>query len=300
MIFENERRTGQVNAHSEAGAKAGRRFGGSSWLITYADLMTILVCFFVLIVSFSIQDQVKLEVVAGSMRNAFGVAEERRYAGDVKSTGTPDQRQPGNVKPSPTPTGSAISDSLSARATLGTDGLNQGPSTQLIAQQAEVRQQLASVEKRLRDAITSHPLLRSERDQIRISVKQEGIQLLLVDRDGAPMFATGSSEPTEKAQKALAEIARILAPYANQVMIEGHADASGRGRYSPFELTADRANRAREILEASGLRASRIAGITGRGAADFLYPDDPYAAGNRRIEILVLPAAPLLPPDRSL
>ena len=55
--------------------KSGARLAGG-WLITYADLMTILVCFFVLIVSYSIQDQVKMEVVAGSMRDAFGVAED--------------------------------------------------------------------------------------------------------------------------------------------------------------------------------------------------------------------------------
>ncbi|MGE0408525.1 MAG: flagellar motor protein MotB, partial [Amphiplicatus sp.] len=81
-----------MSAVRRAVRKGFRPAGG--WLITYADVMTILVCFFVLIVSYSIQDRVKMEVVAGSMRDAFGVAEERRYAGDIRLKGAPDERQP--------------------------------------------------------------------------------------------------------------------------------------------------------------------------------------------------------------
>ncbi|MEL6111608.1 MAG: flagellar motor protein MotB [Pseudomonadota bacterium] len=268
---------------------------GGTWLITYADLMTILVCFFVLIVSFSIQDQVKLEVVAGSMRDAFGVAEERRFAGDVKMIGTPDQRQPGNIRPSPTPTASALTETLTASPAAGSTG-HAGAHEQ--REDGERLRQ--TVTKALDRAILTHPLLKDKSDAITITLVEEGLQVVLADADGVPMFLPGQAEPTPRARLLLTELSRIVQPLPNRVTIEGHADAAGQGAYSAFELTVSRAEKARRILQGAGLDEGRISAVTGRGAARPLYPDDPYAAGNRRIEILLEAAAPLLPPERSL
>lgn len=267
----------------------------SSWLITYADLMTILVCFFVLIVSFSIQDQVKMEVVAGSMRNAFGVAEERRYAGDFKLDGTPEQLQPGNVRPSSSPTASGITDTLTARPAAGTNG-NDGAYEQRIAEQ----KQFEDAREHIQKAILSHPLLREESEAITVTLVEEGLQIVAVDQVGAPMFDKGSAIPLPRARDLLREIAEIIAPLPNRISVSGHADASGQGRYSAFALTANRANAAQKIFQQSGIPEARIAGVTGHGSAFPLYADDPYAAGNRRITITLEPSAPLLPSDRRL
>lgn len=274
--------------------KSGRR-RANSWLVTYADLMTILVCFFVLIVSFSIQDQVKLEVVAGSMRNAFGVAEERRYAGDFKLDGTPDQLQPGNIRKSPTPTANAITETLSARPAAGSTGYD-GAHERLLAENKIFEQAAESLE----NAILTHPLLKDQSDAITINLTEEGLQIIAVDLDGRPMFETGSAEPTPRARLLLSELATTLIPLPNRVIIAGHADASGLGKYSPFELTTRRANAARQIMQSAGLKESRISGVVGHGNAKPLYEDDPYAAANRRIDITLERAAPLLPPQRSL
>lgn len=271
----------------------GRRT--STWLVTYADLMTILVCFFVLIVSFSIQDQVKLEVVAGSMRDAFGVTEERRYAGSAELEGAPDHLQPANIRPSESPTANAIAETLTAAPAQGSTG-HKGAFDQRQKENALFEQTRASFE----NAILTHPLLKDQSDAITISIRPEGLQIVMVDTDQAPMFDLGSSRPTPHAELLLQELTQVLRPLPNRVVIEGHADASGQGRYSPFDLTMQRANAARRILETSGLSQDRIAGVVGRGTAYPLYEDDPYAAGNRRVEILLERAAPLLPPGRSL
>ena len=267
----------------------------TSWLITYADLMTILVCFFVLIVSFSIQDQVKLEVVAGSMRNAFGVAEERRYAGDFKLDGTPEQLQPGNIRPTPTPSANGITQTLTARPAAGSNGTD-GAYERAISEDAIFE----NITQKLEKAILTHPLLKDKSEAITISLTPEGLQIIAVDLNGAPMFESGRATPTPHARALLSQITNVLIPLPNRITVTGHADANRQGLNSPFELTANRANAARKIIEEAGLRENRIAGVIGHGHAMPLYPDDPYAAGNRRIEIVLERAAPLLPPERSL
>ncbi|MEL7488340.1 MAG: flagellar motor protein MotB, partial [Pseudomonadota bacterium] len=199
-----------------------RRTGG--WLITYADLMTILVCFFVLIVSYSIQDQVKMEVVAGSMRDAFGVAEKRRYAGDYALDGTPEKKQPGNIRPNANPSANAITDTLTARPAAGADGRN-GAYEFANAD----RRPFEAAAERLEKAILTHPLLKDASDAITVTLVDRGLQVVLAETSGAPMFETGSAALTPAAAAALVETTRAIIPLANRVHIDGHADAAGAG-----------------------------------------------------------------------
>ncbi|NNE40958.1 MAG: OmpA family protein [Marinicaulis sp.] len=266
------------------------------WLVTYADLMTILVCFFVLIISYSIQDQVKMEVVAGSMRDAFGVAEQRRFAGDIALNGVPEEQQPGNIRPTPMPSAAGITETATQDPAVGDHGRDGA----FEAANADNRRRLRDAKNALENAILTHPLLSESSDNLRINFVEDGLQVLLVDNGGAPMFDLGSKSLTPRAEALLRETAAIINPLPNRITITGHADATGAGSYSPFELTAARANAARTILESAGFPEDRIAGVAGKASADPLYPEDPYADGNRRIEILLEPAAPLLPANRSL
>lgn len=236
-----------------------------------------------------------MEVVAGSMRNAFGVAEQRRYAGDFKLDGTPEKRQPGSIVPSDTPTANALEERPSAAPAAGDDGV----SGAYDAANAD-RRRLLETKIAFEKAILTHPLLKDAAESVKIISAADGLQVILVEEDGQPMFAVGSSELTPRAEVLLRELAALLIPLPNRIYIDGHADATGTGAYSPFELTAARANAARKILEGAGFPRDRIAGVSGRGAADPLTPHDPYAAENRRIEIRLEKAAPLLPPERSL
>lgn len=271
----------------------GRARKSGTWLITYADLMTLLVCFFVLLVSFSIQDEAKMQVVAGSIREAFGVTQERRYAGDVELDGVPEARQPGSIAPSETPSGEGITETLSAKPAAGMEGAKGA------YDRAEAdRRRFEAVKEKLEHAILMRPIAKDANDAITINLTKTGLQVLIVDSDGRAMFAPGGVEPTAEAKALIEETARALKPLANRIFIEAHADASGTGAYSPFDLTAARANAARRVMELAGFPANRIAGVSGKGEAFPLYPEDPYAPGNRRIEITLEPAAPLLPDER--
>jgi chemotaxis protein MotB len=276
-------------------AAVSNRRRNAAWIVTYADLMTLLVCFFVLIVSFSVQDRAKMQVVTGSIREAFGTTKERRYAGERELVGTPDPRQPASIVTSETPSGQAIGETLSARPAAGAEGAR-GNFEFAPADQ----RRFEAAKERLEHAILLNPVTRGLDDAITVTLTPEGLQVVIVDRDGRAMFEKGRTEPTPAAAALLAETARALAPLPNRLFIEAHADASGSGSYSPFDLTAERANAARRIMEQAGLRADRIAGVTGKGEAFPLYPEDPYAAGNRRIEITLEAAAPLLPEKRPL
>lgn len=278
-------------AAEKSGAAARTRASGA-WLVTYADLMTNLVCFFVLIVSYSVLDQTKIAVVAGSMREAFGVTRDRRFAGDVEFRGTPEARQPGNITPSERPSGQGVAETLSAPPGAGADGSRGG-----FDAAAAQRRQFEAAKERLEQAILLNPLTRGGAEAITINLVDNGLQIVIVDREGRPMFEPGAAAPSPEARALLAETARTLIPFANRLIIEGHADATGAGAYSPFDLTAARANAARRIMEEAGVPADRIAGVVGRGDAIPLYPEDPYAPGNRRIEIVLEKTAPLLPDE---
>ncbi|MGF1545667.1 MAG: flagellar motor protein MotB [Parvularculaceae bacterium] len=270
------------------------------WLVTYADLMPILVCFFVLIVSFSVQDEVKLEVLAGSMRDAFGVAERRRFAGDVRYEGVPERRQPADAVPRVEPSGAGLSTTLSGDPAIGEDGANAAVDAGPTPDARNPRAPYVAAKARLERAVLSNPLLKDASEAITVNLVEDGLQIVLVDVAGRPMFEPGAREPTPFARDLLETTAAALAPLANRILIEAHADARGAGAYSPFDLTADRANAARRAMAAAGLPADRIAAVVGRGDAEPLYPEDPFAPGNRRVEIVLERAAPLLPPDRSL
>ena len=273
-------------------SRARSKMGGA-WLITYADLMTLLVTFFVMIVSFSVHDKVKMQVVAGSIREAFGVTAERRYAGDVELDGVPEARQPGSITPSQTPSGEGLNETLSAKPAAGMDGVK------CAYDRADAdRRRFEAVKEKLEHAILMRPIAKDANDAITINLTKTGLQILIVDSDGRAMFAPGGVEPTDEATALIEEAARALKPLANRIFIEAHADASGTGAYSPFDLTAARANAARRVMELAGFPANRIAGVSGKGEAFPLYPEDPYAPGNRRIEITLEPAAPLLPDER--
>ncbi|MFN0024561.1 MAG: flagellar motor protein MotB [Parvularculaceae bacterium] len=273
----------------------GNRRRNASWIITYADLMTLLVCFFVLIVSYSVQDETKMQVVTGSIREAFGVTKDRRFAGDETLSGTPEKRQPGAVIETETPSGQGLTETLAARPAAGADG-NRGAFETASAD----AKRFEAVKERLEHAILLSPIARGTQEAITVTLTETGLQVVIVDTDGRAMFAPGSAEPTPAATALIEETARALKPLANRLFIEAHADATGSGSYSPFDLTADRANAARRIMEDAGMPRERIAGVTAKGDAFPLYPEDPFAAGNRRIEITLEAAAPLLPDERPL
>jgi chemotaxis protein MotB len=175
------------------------------------------------------------------------------------------------------------------------------------AEAARVAEQAAftSAAAQIRAAIGKDPALAGLARQIAVDVTPEGLRIQLLDEDHQPMFATGSAEPNERARALIARITPVLARLTEPVTIAGYTDAApyrGTGRTN-WDLSADRANATRRLLEDAGLTDRRILGVTGHADHDLLLPAQPLAAANRRIAILVHSqagkAAATAPPARA-
>lgn len=118
------------------------------------------------------------------------------------------------------------------------------------------------------------------------------------------MFENSSARPNPRAQTLLRAVARVINQLPNRITISGHTSSvAGSNRASApadWPLSSARADASRLVLQSSGVNVDRIYSVNGKAGSDPLYPDDPSLAGNRRIAIVLLREAPVLPADTSL
>jgi chemotaxis protein MotB len=256
--------------------------------VTFADLMGLMMSFFVMLVAFSNQDQQKLKIVAGSMRDAFGVQTESRFSGMIESDGLPTRPRLKNVDHIPpedasnTPTPDEQERSKTAGARLKTD------------------REFALASASLRQALQDMPELTEISKNVMFEETKQGLNLEIIDQDGRSMFASGSKVPYDRTRRLLQALASPLKATPLRVSIVGHTatgDASTRSDYDAFDLSADRANAVRQILEREGLPPSHIYAVSGKADSVPLFPDDPSLAANRRVTITLMREDPPLPPN---
>ncbi len=168
--------------------------------------------------------------------------------------------------------------------------------------QAREAAAFASAAQSLRQALQDMPELAELSKQILIDQTPEGLRIQLVDQDGRSMFKEGAAQPNDRARILLRAIARIVNQLPNRITISGHTSANANGKKvaSDWSLSAGRADIARQILQGAGVDADRVYQVSGKANSDPLYPDDPTLAGNRRIAIILLREAPVLPTDAGL
>ena len=269
--------------------------GPPEWLVTFADLMSILVCFFLLLISFSIQDKHKLQVVAGSMREAFGIKYVARKAGMIEREGSPVREYVRSVSPMMRDTDSDFA------IERHDDRRKQGPEANthnIDKTDIERPRQFAVAAASLRQAWRELPEIHEISDSLIVEESPEGLHIQLVDQEGRSMFPSGSPEPFARTRAILAKMAPVLKALPNRIAITGHTDASrlyDKPGYTLWDLSADRAKSARQILAANGVPHDRFHSIVGKADSEPLFPEDPFLASNRRISILIMQEAPPLP-----
>ena len=149
--------------------------------------------------------------------------------------------------------------------------------------------------EQLRKSVANDPALADVARQLTVDITPDGLRIQLVDEDKQPMFAAGSAVLNDRARLALLKIAPVLTRLPEPVAIAGHTDATPfrtAGRTN-WDLSADRANATRKLLTDAGLPESRLRSVTGNADREPLLPGDPLAAANRRIAITVLRSAAL-------
>jgi chemotaxis protein MotB len=262
--------------------------GGHGWFVTFADLMALLVAFFVMLVAFSTQDQVKLQVVAGSMRDAFGVQDKVRYSGIIEVMGLPTRPKLKNA---------AQIDPSEASATPSPD---EKDTQRSYGAKFKEDRKFALAAASLRQALQAMPELTEASKHIMVEETKQGLNIEIVDQDGRSMFADGAKEPFERTRKLIQMIAPSLKAMSYRISIVGHTASSkvpDKPGYGPWELSADRANAVREILANEGLPAANIFMVAGKADTDPLFPDNPSMSPNRRVTITLMREEPPIPVD---
>ena len=262
--------------------------GGHGWFVTFADLMGLLVAFFVMLCAFSTQDQVKLKIVAGSMRDAFGVQDKVRYSGVIEVLGLPTRpklKNAANITPedassTPTPDDNDRQHNHGARM------------------EQDRKFSLASAS--LRQALQEMPEITEASKHIVVEESKLGLNIQIVDQDGRSMFADGAKDPNERTRRLIQKMAPALKAMPYRLSITGHTAASripAQPGYGPWELSADRANAVRQILAAEGVSSGHVFMVAGKADTEPLFPDNPFMAPNRRVTITLMREEPPLPVD---
>jgi chemotaxis protein MotB len=280
---------------------------GGAWKIAYADFVTAMMAFFLLLWLISMTTPEQREALASYFAPP-NIAPTTSGAGglmggtlmDSKDAMMSGSRPEAATDTPPTPRGEefgTMEGALSGRDERSGSEFDAAKLSQSDLKSTD-DQGFHSAAASIRQAWQDMPDITEIADNLLVEETSEGLNIRIIDQQGSPMFAEGSKYPNELTRQAIAAIAPTLQRLSNPVRISGHTAAGGlyaNPRYGSWELSADRANMVRQILGEYGLKEDRIDSVVGRGTAAPFFPNDPYMAANERIEITLLYETPPVP-----
>ncbi|MEZ5403522.1 MAG: flagellar motor protein MotB [Bryobacteraceae bacterium] len=170
-------------------------------------------------------------------------------------------------------------------------GKLQGSSMSGAGQGLELKEEdLSKLKDEISQAMQQMPEFEQLKDQVAMTVTGEGLRIELLETEKGLFFASGDMNPSGQGVEMLSLLARQLGQLPNQILIEGHTDAkpfSSSNGYSNWELSVDRANAARKLMESDGLRPGQVTQVRGFADRKLRVADEPESASNRRISVIV-------------
>jgi chemotaxis protein MotB len=270
---------------------------GGAWKVAYADFVTAMMAFFLLMWLINTTTPEQKRGIADYFAPESVSRSESGTGALLGGTSAANDGQAGQgslaVKTQLRPPATQDQSEINSKGRDNADG--SASSGRSAATNAALEQAAA----RLRQAMQDKPDLAELSKHVLIDDTPEGVRIQLVDQDGRSMFEPGKAEPKQFAQLLLGEVAKIVGSLPNRISIAGHTDGgalAGASGYSNWDLSAARANASLLVLLDSGLAQAHVAEVSGKAGSDPLYPDNPYASANRRISIVLLREAPVLPP----
>lgn len=230
---------------------------GGSWKVAYADFVTAMMAFFLLMWLMSMTSSEQKAQLSDYFTN-FSVFE---------SAGVSSVKKPADIFDRP---------------------LERVPIQIRNPGEAEEGMSSEKLVKKLKQAVAEK--LEAIQDQILIDIVEGGVRVQIVDAEGHMMFSLGSAEPTEEAKKILQLVSENIRDLNNRIAIEGHTDAApfAGGQMTNWELSTARASAARRELERNGLVSGRIARVVGYADQELYVKTDPRDPKNRRISIILI------------
>ncbi|MBY0238579.1 MAG: flagellar motor protein MotB [Burkholderiaceae bacterium] len=260
--------------------KAAHGHHGGAWKIAYADFVTAMMAFFLLMWLLGSTTKGDLNGISEYFKTPLKVAMQGGSgSGDSSSVilggGKDLTRKEGQVK---------MADDPATKKSFN-----------LTAAKAEMERQetlrLEQLKEKIEEKIVSNALLRKYKDQLLLDFTSEGLRIQIVDEQNRPMFALASSSLQPYTKEILYEIGVVLNDVPNRIGLSGHTDSTPYftdAGYSNWELSADRANASRRALIAGGMQENKIMRVVGLGSAVHLDRQDPFSPINRRISIIVM------------
>ncbi len=262
--------------------KGGHGAHGGAWKIAYADFVTAMMAFFLLMWLLGSTSEGDKKGIADYFQSPLKVALLNSGSGSgdsssvVRGGGTDLTRTEGQVKKG---------DVEAKRSTINLQALKEE------AQRAE-RARLQALQAKVKESLAANPRLQALQSQIKLDLTADGLRIQIVDEQNRPMFDSGSAMLRPHMRELLHEIAQILGDVPNRLTLEGHTDAApfsgGALGYSNWELSSDRANASRRELIVGGLAEARVLRVQGLASSSPFERENPLSPANRRISIIVM------------
>jgi chemotaxis protein MotB len=291
--------------------KSGGAHHGGAWKVAYADFVTAMMAFFLLLwllnavteeqkrgiaqyfkPTIAPQNQQSQQAILNGQPAVMSAVDGASAAqADVDIEDSQDDAENNPNKPSDTETAVPAQPDQKAEKPVDVKEAEQ------VVAKAE-QQQFEDVKKKIEQQIQQDPGLADLKNNIDIQQTPEGLLIQLLDKEKVSMFPTGSASMNERSRQLLSLVAHVVAPLDNKLSISGHTDATpyrGRADYSNWELSTDRANAARRALVNAGVNDTRVENVSGKADTDPKIKNDPLSPENRRISIVLLRDKPIAP-----
>jgi chemotaxis protein MotB len=161
------------------------------------------------------------------------------------------------------------------------------------------KEDMAKLREKMEQALKTMPNFRDMKDHVEMTITVDGLRIELLETEAGMFFESGRPQPSESGAELLTRLAEELGKLPNNLLIEGHTDAkpfaAKDGNYGNWELSTDRANAARRLMEGHGIRAGQVGQVRGFAERQLRHPDDPEHPSNRRISVIVQYLTP--PPE---
>lgn len=246
----------------------GHGHHGGSWKVAYADFVTAMMAFFMVMWIMGLSDQTKAQI-QGYFNDPMGFMKNQPRSKNIF-----------NVKSFP-----SASPQRKQAGAPGAGERSGGSESEVTAQAAEG----AELERRIGKAIAEAPNLKALLKYIDFTITREGIRMEFVESTGSVFFESGSAKIRPEAKRLIKLITPVLKASGRGMIIEGHTDAKPYGgkEYTNFELSSDRANALRRMFSYSGIPDNRFLGVRGMADRDLKNPLNPFDLKNRRVTVLL-------------